>query len=1290
MRHRSARRTFTVDALEARRLLSQYAAYVQITSPLETNQANGDNSITVAPNQVVTFNVSVEGYMIGGGAGPAPTGTVNIFETYAYQGVTVGLEAGGYTQVTLSGSTALPGGAGTVATATGTVTLVNPNNSGSAYQAFVYADYLGDNNYYETYSSGSPPSNDGNVGNTVTVNFTAAANKLAFIQNPSNAAAGDTIAPPVTVEVEDANGNYQTSATDSVALSLASSSTGTGTLSGTTTEAAVGGLATFSNLSVSAAGSYPLTATDTTNAGTTAATSSTFTVTAGKLVFLAPPLATTQMAGKALQPTIKVELEDGSNNPITDEDGTVVTLSPIGSTSANPITGNTAPLAGGIATFSDVALTKAGTYQLQASDPDGDAMGTSNKFAVSGGTLTLTIASRSVHKATGVQTGDPVFYDLSVQSRKSIVSTAITDSLPAGFTPEDISAGGTFASGVITWNTADHDVSFEFIVPDAAALANLNAIVTTATATATYTDATTDDATATDTVKIAGSLKVTGNLHDVQFQFPAKNSLAEPALGGVPVQLVDPSDGTVIDQQTTAADGGFTLTAKLPGTYELLFTPIVQTYASSSNGYSSGTAYVGQSVTIPMGQTTPLKLGDLYLPRTFFTTASTILNALNNYATSGFQNLASFKIDLLKFDTTAPEGVVNGLLGSSASPTPLLNEKSLHIGGPADPWVAAMRSIAACATLNSRFTDMFRLTDQAGKILAVMASVASVKSLGQFQNNVLKQFPNLGSTASNALGAGFTLPFVSTATSKLVQGTRIAGFTALGAVLSPLLDAAGVSATNKNYVFAAVFNGLRYATDLFTGKLVDDLGFEVVFNVVRIAFDAELLGVLAGAQVRPDVPAPYSNLANIEQATDVTTADSLGSYQNAITATGSLSYNTDTDTSQVLSALDKYDGDEHDKYLAFQYATSVANSFGGLIKGADGAAGVYSRLGTLPATSFAGGLQSLVKQAATAVASEAELATGKALVRLSGEVGQVALASAAVGLIEESVGAGFVDNIAANGVLVGTSIVRPAAAVQPADIRPDADAIAAPAADVSASDVSAYLSDLDQLSRLVKTDDTAGIAAAYTTFAADDQTLFTDELLPLNDQANADLATIPASKRTPIATFENDLSAAVNQTGLANLQLAAWGSDPADGKASDVTAQLAVAAAAVKAVARDAIVVQALLSGKSVPASLVIDETSVPATAAAGSTQTFTVTVTNIGTETSAAGTVTFTNDDGGLVVQGPAEQPLAALDPDESATITYTVDVTPPADGDASLAYQIAVAAGGQTAALSDAVTLG
>ena len=279
-------------------------------------------------------------------------------------------------------------------------------------------------------------------------------------------------------------------------------------------------------------------------------------------------------------------------------------------------------------------------------------------------------------------------------------------------------------------------------------------------------------------------------------------------------------------------------------------------------------------------------------------------------------------------------------------------------------------------------------------------------------------------------------------------------------------------------------------------------------------------------------------------------------------------------------------------------------------------------------------------------------------------------------------------NLAENSLLSGKALARPDVA-RPAVAH--AAARSAPAiATAPAADVSAYLSDLTQLSTLVSHGDTADVAARYATFAADDQAVFGTDLLPLTDRANAAVAAVPANRRATLAKFQADAAAAVNATTLANLQLTAWGTNPSAASRAAVTAQFTRAAAAVRAADRDAVAVRAVLAGRAIPATLSIEETTVPTTAADGSIQTFTFTVSNPGESATAAGSVAFTNDDGGLVVQGAATQPLPALDPGGSAIVTFQVVVTTPANGDATLPFQVVASAADVTAQVTDTVALG
>ena len=97
--------------------------------------------------------------------------------------------------------------------------------------------------------------------------------KLAFIQNPTNTAAGSAITPAVTVAVEDANGNVETGDNATKVTLAIGTNPGGGTLTGGSAVTVAAGVATFSGLSINKTGTgYTLSASSTPTY--TAATSS--------------------------------------------------------------------------------------------------------------------------------------------------------------------------------------------------------------------------------------------------------------------------------------------------------------------------------------------------------------------------------------------------------------------------------------------------------------------------------------------------------------------------------------------------------------------------------------------------------------------------------------------------------------------------------------------------------------------------------------------------------------------------------------------------------------------------------------------------------------------------------------------------------------------------------------------------------------------------------------------------------------------------------------------------------
>ena len=196
----------------------------------------------------------------------------------------------------------------------------------------------------------------------------ASASQLAFVVQPSNTIAGQSITQAVQVDVEDQFGNLVTTDTSNVSVAIGTNPGG-GTLSGTASAvAAVGGIASFGNLSINKSGtSYTLTAVD---ASLSSATSSAFNITAAApdhLVFAAQPTST--LAGAAINPAVQVLVVDQFGNQVT-TDTSNVTLAMGNNPGSSTLNGTlTQSASGGVATFSGLTIdTSAMGYSLTAAD----------------------------------------------------------------------------------------------------------------------------------------------------------------------------------------------------------------------------------------------------------------------------------------------------------------------------------------------------------------------------------------------------------------------------------------------------------------------------------------------------------------------------------------------------------------------------------------------------------------------------------------------------------------------------------------------------------------------------------------------------------------------------------------------------------------------------------------------------------------------------------------------------------------------------------------------------------
>ena len=263
--------------------------------------------------------------------------------------------------------------------------------------------------------------------------------KLGFAQQPSNAVAGAAISPAVTVQVQDAGGNLVSSSTATVTVAFQVNPGGAGTLSGTLSQDAVGGVATFADLSVNkAATGYSLAAS---SVGLTAATSGTFNITAAapaKLAFTTQPSAT-NTAGTAFGTQPAVTVQDAFGNTVT-TDTSSVTLAITSGTGTNgaalTCTANPKAAVAGVATFAGCQINLVGSgYTLTATDGSLTSA-VSSALTVNAGTAvngdgTMTVAPTSV---TAGSTGNNFTFTFTAPAARDFSAASyVTVTVPSGW-----------------------------------------------------------------------------------------------------------------------------------------------------------------------------------------------------------------------------------------------------------------------------------------------------------------------------------------------------------------------------------------------------------------------------------------------------------------------------------------------------------------------------------------------------------------------------------------------------------------------------------------------------------------------------------------------------------------------------------------------------------------------------------------------------------------------------------------------------------------------------------------
>jgi len=310
------------------------------------------------------------------------------------------------------------------------------------------------NNVAETVTVSADATGDAaavaNVDDNVIFNG-GAATQLVFSVQPSGAQAGVAIAPAIKVHVQDALGNLATSATDTITLAIGTNPT-TGVLGGTLAVAAIGGEATFSNVTISRAGDgYTLTSSA---SGLSGATSNAFNMTPGaptQLAFTVQP--GTALAGRTIPGFPTVEIRDVNGDTITADNSTQVTMaikSGTGTSGATLSGTVTKTASNGVVTFDDLGIGLGGSDYVLTASATGLTDGDSATFNVD---AVLNLSSTG--SSDPAQAGQTLTYTLTYSnssSTETALSVTLTDTIPANTNFLSASDGGAESAGVVTWS----------------------------------------------------------------------------------------------------------------------------------------------------------------------------------------------------------------------------------------------------------------------------------------------------------------------------------------------------------------------------------------------------------------------------------------------------------------------------------------------------------------------------------------------------------------------------------------------------------------------------------------------------------------------------------------------------------------------------------------------------------------------------------------------------------------------------------------------------------------------
>ena len=402
-------------------------------------------------------------------------------------------------------------------------------------------------------------------------NVAGTASQLKFAQQPTGAVAGAVIAPPITVQLTDSVGNSVATAGVAVTLSLNPVTGRLPVVSGITTIATdASGLATFTGLSIDAAGSYQFNAIA---ASLVSAQSNAFTITAGVpakvQTVTGTPQSTTVLAPFAVP--LQVLVTDSNNNPVNGV--TVSFTAPASGASATLSAATATTDANGHASVTAVANATAGSYTVTAS-VSGASSDTFDLTNVGGSGASLVFTQQPADTPAGA-TIPPVTVKITDNGGNPV--SGVTISLTAqggagvlsGATPTVTNSSGQATFSNLSINKAG---TYALQATDGTRFATSNLFVIGPGTASSITPVSGSGQSAAVTTNYASQLKASvqdaqGNgVPNVIVTFSAPPSGASVTFSGPATVATDSTGVAAISVTANSQVGSFQVNAAAPGT----------------------------------------------------------------------------------------------------------------------------------------------------------------------------------------------------------------------------------------------------------------------------------------------------------------------------------------------------------------------------------------------------------------------------------------------------------------------------------------------------------------------------------------------------------------------------------------------------------------------------------------------------------------------------------------------------------------------------------------------------